>query len=144
MYVDPGDLNKRIQIVQKLSGEEYDDEGLPIKSERIVRTCWAKVTNTSGSELIKAGSEFSEAKKRFLVRYTSTPITTAMVVRYRSREPVGQLADDTGEYLEDSVGNWIMTDADGIAQDYDILYVNTYGDNREYLEIWTKLGQREV
>jgi len=144
MYVDPGELNKRIQIVQKLDGEEYDDEGLPIKEERIIRSCWAKVTNTSGSELIKAGSEFSEAKKRFLVRYTSTPITTAMVVRYRSREPVAELMDENGESIDDSSGTWILTDADGVYQDHDILYVNPYGDSREYLEIWTKLGQREV
>lgn len=144
MYVDPGELNKRIQIVQKLSGEEYDDEGLPVKEERIVRTCWAKVTDTSGSELVKAGSEFAEAKKRFLVRYTSTPITTAMVIRYRSRDLTGQLMDETGSYIDDSDGSWIMTDADGVYQDHDILYINPYGDSREYLEIWTKLGQREV
>lgn len=144
MYVDPGELNKRIQIIQKLSGEEYDDEGLPVKEERIVRTCWAKVANTSGSELVKAGSEFAEAKKRFLVRYTSTPITTAMVVRYRSRDLTGQLMDETGSYIDDSDGSWIMTDADGVYMDHDILYINPYGDSREYLEIWTKLGQREV
>lgn len=113
MYIDPGDLRKKIQIIQALDGETYDKEGLPVREEVLIRSCWAKVSNTSGTELIKAGSELSEGRTRFLVRHTPTPITTAMVVRF---------AED----------------------DYNILYVNSYGDNREYVEIWTELKKREV
>lgn len=113
MYVDPGDLKKKIQIIQLLDGETYDKEGLPVKEEVLVRSCWAKVSNTSGTELIKAGSELSEGRTRFLIRYASTSITTAMVVRF-------------------------------LGDDYNILYVNSYGDNREYVEIWTELKKREV
>ena len=102
MYVDPGDLNKKIQIIQKSDGETYDDEGHLVENEVVIRTCWAKVSNTSGTELLKAGTELSQAKKRFLVRYTDTEITAAMVVRYKEI-------------------------------DHDILYVNPYGDSKEYL-----------
>lgn len=113
MYVDPGDLNKKILIVQLSDGKTYDDEGHLVESEHIVRNCWAKVTNTSGTELVKAGTELAQAKKRFLIRYTSTEITAAMVVRYKGL-------------------------------DHNILYVNPYGDNKEYLEIWTDLKEQVV
>ena len=112
MYVDPGDLNKQIQIVQKSEGA-YDDEGHLIAKETVIRSCWAKVSNVSGTEMIRASAEMEDAKKRFLVRYTSTEITTAMVVRYK--------------------GN-----------DHNILYVNVYGDNKEYIEIWTDLKEKVV
>ena len=113
MYVDPGDLNKKIQIIQKSDGETYDDEGHLVENEVLVRDCWAKVSNTSGTEMLKAGTEFADAKKRFLIRYTATEITTAMVVRYKGL-------------------------------DHNILYINPYGDNKEYLELWTDLKEQVV
>ena len=144
MYVDPGELNKKIQIVQKLDGESYDDEGIPIKNEKVVRTCWARVSYTSGSELIRAGSELAEAKVRFLVRYTPVAVTTGMVVRYQGSEPVEALSDSEGQEVGDSDGHDILTDHATSLNDYSIVYVNPYGDSREYLEIWTQLGKREV
>ncbi len=110
MYVNPGDLDKQIQIIRKAE-PTYDSEGKKVISEDIIRTCWAQVKNTSGTELVKAGTEFAEAKKRFLVRYTDTEINSAMVVRYKGL-------------------------------DHDILYVNPYGDNKEYLEIWANLKEQ--
>lgn len=112
MYVDPGDLNKKIQIVQKSEGA-YDDEGHLIAKETVIRTCWARVSNVSGTEMIRAAAEIADAKRRFLVRYTSTEITTAMVVRYKGL-------------------------------DHNILYVNTYGDNKEYTEIWTDTKEKVI
>lgn len=85
MYVDPGDLNKRIQIIRKTKGK-YDDKGHLVQTEEIIRTCRAKVTNTSGAELIRAGEELSDAKKRFLVRSTRTEINAAMIVRYKGED----------------------------------------------------------
>ena len=113
MYINPGDLDKQIQIIQKSDGETYDDEGHIVENETVIRTCWAKVSNTSGTELLRAGTELADAKKRFLVRYTDTPITAAMVVRYKSL-------------------------------DHNILYINPYGDQKEYLEIWTDLREQVV
>lgn len=86
MYIDPGDLNKKIQIVSKSSGEEYDDEGHLIERETIVRECWARLSSISGTELLKAGSEFADAKKRFLVRWTPVDINTSMYVRYKGAD----------------------------------------------------------
>lgn len=111
MYVNPGELNKKIQIVLKKS-EGTNQNGFPLPPvEKVIRTCCAKVTNTSGSEIIKANSEFSDTKKRFLVRYSIVDINTDMIVRYKSK-------------------------------DYDIEYINPYGDNKEYLEIWTNNSER--
>lgn len=102
MYVDPGDLNKQIQIIRKSDGT-YDDEGHLTPGETVVRTCWAKVTNTSGTEMIRASAEMSDAKKRFLVRWTPTEITTAMVVRYNGHDHNILYASpyqDNKEYME--------------------------------------------
>ena len=108
MYVDPGELNKKITIVRKATGESYDDEGhlIPLAQEEVIRTCWAKVTSQSGSEMIKAGIELTDAKKRFLVRWTSTEINEAMFVKYKDFY-------------------------------HNIVRVNSYADNKDYLEIWT-------
>ena len=101
------DLNKRIKFM-KLEAGGRDEEGFETEgTEVLIRECWAKVSQTSGTELIKAGAEFSEEKKRFLVRYTSVPIDTDMFIRYAGA-------------------------------DYDIILVNTYGDNHEYTEVWTE------
>ena len=100
-------LNKRIQFLTVSNGG-IDAEGFETDpSETIVWECWAQVSETSGTELIKSGAEFSQTKKRFLIRYTSVLLNTDMVVRYAG-------------------------------QDYDIVLINTYGDNHEYTEIWTQ------
>lgn len=103
MYVNPGELDKKIQIVQFISSGT-NSNGFPIPpTEKIIRKCWAKVSNTSGSEIIKANSEFADAKKRFLIRFTETEINTDMIVRYKGKDhdikyvnPYG----DSKEYTE--------------------------------------------
>ena len=113
MYVDPGDLNKKIQIIRIKTGKHYDSKGHPVTDEEIIRECWAKVTSTTGTELIRAGVELSDGRRRFLVRWTPDPITAAMVVRYAG-------------------------------DDYNIEYVNQYGDDRRYVEIWTDIKKAVV
>ena len=102
-----GKLNKRIQIVKLVSGgvdaEGYDSDVV----EELVWECWAQVSQTSGTELVKADAELSDEKKRFLIRYAPVPLNTDMLIRYG--------------------GN-----------DYNILLINTYGDNHEYTELWTE------
>lgn len=110
MYVNPGELDKRIEIIHKVQ-KGINRNGFPVTEEQIVRRCFAKVSNSSGGEIVKANSDFSEAKKRFLIRYTDDEIHTDMVVRYNGKE-------------------------------YDIKYVNTYGDGKEYVEIWTEQKER--
>ena len=111
MYVNPGELNKKIQIINMVSpGVNSNGFPLPVE-EKVILACWAKVTSTSGTEIVKANSEFAQAKKRFLIRFTETEINTDMVIRYREK-------------------------------DYNIRYINTYGDSKEYIEIWTDLEER--
>lgn len=106
MYVNAGELDKRIDIYRKPELEE--DGYLPENPQPLlVRSCWAKFSQTSGTELFKNNSDMGEAKVRFLIRYTAILIDRKMFVRYR--------------------GN-----------DYEILYINGYGDGLEYLELWCK------
>lgn len=103
MQVNPGSLNRQIQIIAQLDGETYDMEGLPVHEERVIRSCWARVTSVSGTELIKAGQELTDSKKRFLVRWTPTEINESHVVRYQGRDHnivrVNTYSDDK-EYTE--------------------------------------------
>lgn len=108
MNINPGELNKKIQIIKK--EETQNENGFPVLADKVVRTCFAKYSNTSGTEILKAGTEFSSAKARFLVRYSLAEIDADMFVRY-------------------------------VGKDYNIEYVNPYGDSREYLEIWTSLKE---
>lgn len=106
MYVNAGELDKRIWICRK--PEPEPDGYLPEEAKpEPVRRCWAKVTRTSGTEIVKANADFGEVRVRFLVRWSRTPIDRKMFVRYRGA-------------------------------DYEILYINPYGDSREYQEIWCK------
>ena len=108
MNVNPGELNKKIQIIQK--AEQEDEDGFPVLSDKVIRTCWARYSNTSGSEIIKAGTEFASAKARFLMRHSPISINEDMFVRYKGK-------------------------------DYNIEYINPYGDSKEYMEIWTSLKE---
>lgn len=68
MNVNPGELRHRISFVTETNG--YDDNGFPIQEEVVKYSCYARVTNTSGTEQIKSGVELAEVKTRFLIRYT--------------------------------------------------------------------------
>lgn len=106
MYVNAGELNKRIEIYSKPELEE--DGYLPENPEPVlVHTCWAKFTQSSGTELVRANADMGEAKVRFLIRYTRKKLDRKMLVRYGGT-------------------------------DYEILYLNGYGDSWEYLELWCR------
>lgn len=106
MYVNAGELNKRISIYRKpeLEGDGYLPED---PSPVLVHTCWAKFSQTSGSDLAKNNADFGEVKVRFLIRYTRKEIDRKMFIRYKGL-------------------------------DYEIVYLNTYGDSGEYMELWCK------
>lgn len=101
MQINPGELNKKITIYSR--AVDIDSDGFPTTTETPALTCWAKVTRTSGTEIIKANADFSNVKIRFLIRCPKVEITRKMIVRY------------------------------GV--DYEIEYVNDYGDSHEYVEI---------
>ena len=103
MYVNPGELKKKIQIIQKVPGGT-NSNGFPLpETEELIRSCDAKVTNTSGSEIIRANSKFSQAKKRFFVRCSEKEINTDMIVRYLGNDYDIKYInpyEDNKEYLE--------------------------------------------
>lgn len=103
MNVDAGKLNKRIQIISVEKKE--DSNGYETVKETVVRSAYAQFSQISGTELVKANAEMSEVQVRFLIRWTATPISRKMIVRYAGK-------------------------------DYEIEYINGYGDSREFVELW--------
>ena len=105
MEVNAGKLNKRIEIIQ--IEKELDRDGYETVKETVVRRPWAKFSQISGTELTKANADMSEVMVRFLIRWSSTPMSRKMVVRYAG-------------------------------DDYEIEYINGYGDSRESVELWCR------
>ena len=81
MYVNAGNLNKKIQIIK--FEETKDKDGFPIKIENIVLKSWAQVTNISGTELIKSNSDFAQIKTRFLIRTPKKAIEKDMFIKFK-------------------------------------------------------------
>lgn len=81
MNVNPGELRQRITFVTVINGT--DDDGFPVKEETEKYSCQAKVTNTSGTEQIKSGTDLVEVKTRFLIRYTDK-INEDMEIKFNS------------------------------------------------------------
>ena len=72
MNVNPGELNKRIRIVEFI--HEKDQDGFAVqKKEVTVRETWAKVTRVSVSEVMRDEREINLTRCRFLVRYSRAP-----------------------------------------------------------------------
>ncbi len=100
MNVNPGELNKRIQIIGFVP--TVDDDGYQTKTETVVRQCWTKFTRTSGTEAVKANADFAEIKARFLVRYWNS-IDRKMIIRYAGNDyEIVYINDyeDRHEYIE--------------------------------------------
>lgn len=103
MNINPGELKHRIQIIRRDCTADAD--GYDTIAETVVHTCFAKLTQVSGTELVQANADFARTKVRFLIRHTAKSIDRKMLVRYAGT-------------------------------DYEIVYLNRYGDTREYMEIW--------
>lgn len=111
MHVDAGKLSKRIQFLRKTTAKDADGYDVPGEPE-LVRETWAQYSQTSGTELVRAGAEFGEAKVRFLTRYYADIQDRRLMIRYDGR-------------------------------DYDILYLNAYGDEKTYTECWCERHTQE-
>lgn len=101
MVINAGELDKRIQIIRQervsIGGGYYEPW------EEVVRTCWAKFSRTSGTEVIRANAIFSDVKVRFLIRAGGPELDTDMIVRYNGRDyDIVYINDyeDAGEYTE--------------------------------------------
>lgn len=109
MNVNPGELNKKIEIVlpdktKNASGFRENVE------ETVIRRPYAKVTRTSIKEMLQNGSEMAVAKCRFLVRCTDTPITNEMFIKYKGLYYHIEYVNDYGdahEYLEIMTGTGV-------------------------------------
>lgn len=102
MNVNPGELDKKIQIIEVVT--EKDSDGFAAKkTEKVVRKTWAKVTRVSASEIMRAEREINLTRNRFLVRYSPTEITRSMFVLYAGMyyqiEYVNNYGD-SNEYIE--------------------------------------------
>lgn len=84
MYVNPGELNKRIEI---LAVSEKDSDGFRTGEPAVKKRCWAKYSRKTGEkEAAGAGSApVASATTRFLIRHTGTVIDTDMKIRYNGR-----------------------------------------------------------
>lgn len=87
MDVNIGDLNKRIKILSSTGDgdDNTDDDGFPIPIETVIHDCWAKVSQVSGTELIKANAEFTNVSTRFLIRYTPKGIDEDMKILFKGK-----------------------------------------------------------
>ena len=80
MLINPGNFSKRIKIVKYEI--QKDPDGFEQKVEIVVLMSWAQVTNTSGSEILRSNSDFSEVKTRFLMRSPKLKLDKDMVIKF--------------------------------------------------------------
>ena len=80
MLINPGNFSKRIKIVKYEI--QKDPDGFVQKVEIVVLMTWAQVTNTSGSEILRSNSDFSEVKTRFLMRSPKLKLDKDMVIKF--------------------------------------------------------------
>lgn len=112
MDVNIGELNKRISIGSIVS--TINDNGYQEPQWQDYLSCWAKISNVSGTEIFKSGRDFSEVMTRFLIRYRKDKvIDTTMQIKFGKR----------------------IVDSSPVDVFYNIRYVNNYNFSNEFLEI---------
>ncbi|GHV24942.1 hypothetical protein FACS189465_2580 [Clostridia bacterium] len=83
MYINIGNFNKKIEIISYILTK--DDDGFEIKTENMVWSTWAQVTNTSGTEIIRSNSDFASVKTRFLMRTPKVAVDEDMVIKFENQ-----------------------------------------------------------
>lgn len=107
MNIKISELNKRISILSVQNIQ--DDYGFETEQEVEYCKCWSKMSNMSGTEIYKAGADYSKVITRFVIRYRKDKdITTDMKIRYKDK-------------LKDKL--------------YNITYVNNYNFSNEFVEL---------
>lgn len=86
-------------------GTKRDSDGYIVPDRQVAYECWAKFNRTSGTEVLNSDADFSKIKARFLIRFSRNFTIT---------------------------NNMLIEYA---GKDYEIKYVNNYGDSNEYVEI---------
>ena len=104
--VQAGELRHRIQIIDRKAEQGADGFYGKVREE-LVHSCWAKVSFTSGTELVKANADLGEVKARFFIRHTHKPIDRKMLVRYGGREyEITYINDYAGRRYMEIWGTW--------------------------------------
>lgn len=80
MQVNPGIFKKKIEIIEYEIKKDAD--GFEIKTEILVVATKAQVTNSSGTELQRSNSDFSETKTRFFIRTPKQKLDTKMMIKF--------------------------------------------------------------
>jgi SPP1 family predicted phage head-tail adaptor len=75
-----GELNQRVQLQRRSDGQ--DGAGQPVETWPVLATVFARVTNLSGVQLIKAGADTSVVSTSIVIRYRAD-VDPAMRVVYR-------------------------------------------------------------
>jgi len=82
MHINPGDLRHKVEIIDS-PRMTYDTDGFPTDSTPVVVwSGWARITNVSGTEIIKSGESFADVRKRFFIRTPKANISEEMKVRW--------------------------------------------------------------
>ena len=103
--IQAGELRHRIRILQRK--KNTDGEGFPVGDPLEIYRCWARVTVTSGTELMRANADFGQMKARFLIRWTSTTIDRKMYVEYGGKEwQIEYVNDYAGRQYIELWGVW--------------------------------------
>ena len=122
MFIDAGELNRRIRII--LPDATRDANGYQVKKAdaaangKVIHSCKARFTRTSGTEKAKADGDFSEERVRFVIRWTPKAIDRKMVVLYRNKPYQIEYINDYGgkQYME-IWGVWTDNDGGGASDD---------------------------
>ena len=69
MNINPGEFKKRIKIIELTETKDADGYATVTRDVKLER--WAKVSRTSGTEMMKSGADFSHISIRFFIRYTT-------------------------------------------------------------------------
>jgi len=81
MVVNPGEFNKKIQIIRLQMMKDKD--GFEEQKEEIILKVYASINNTSGKTLITSNASFENATTRFLIRTPKTKFKTKDLVKYK-------------------------------------------------------------
>lgn len=81
MQINPGNFDKKIEIIK--FEQAKDSDGFPENKEVVVLKTWAQVTNTSGTEVLRSNSDFSEVKTRLLMRTPKAEIAKDMIIKFK-------------------------------------------------------------
>ncbi len=81
MYINPGSLNKQIDIISLVN--EQDENGIYQTQEVTYASVWSAVSQKSANETFKANADYHTDEKRFLIRFLDG-IDYKMFIKYEN------------------------------------------------------------